>query len=124
MTAGFNREYQEFRCLVGMHLAQAGLKGRQLIERSLDQQHRLVRRFNLVVPAIDGMDGRQQGGTSGQPFVNKRAANTVGFFRTNNGGHNDASGRGRFEHKSLQYENEYANTLRRFWLRVAQSILK
>ena len=68
------RQDQKFRRLVGVQLAQTDFERRQLVERSFNHQHRLIGRFDLVMPAVDGMDCGQQGCAGGQPHTRGGAA--------------------------------------------------
>jgi len=100
MAACFNRKHKKLRRLVTVQLLEPGFESGKLIDGRFEQQKSLCRRFNLVMPAVNGMNGWKERGTGGQTLLYERAAQPGAFLGADNGGHNDASGRRTFEHKA------------------------
>lgn len=100
MAACFNRKHKKLRRLVTVQLLESGFEGGKLIDGRFEQQKCLCRRFNLAMPAVNGMNGWKECRTGGQAFLYERAAQPGAFLGANNRSHNNAGRRRGFEHKA------------------------
>lgn len=90
MAGGFDAEDEELRGLVAVQLKQARFEGGELIGAGLEQEEGLRGGLDLALPAVDGLDGWNQGGAGGQPLFDQRAAQACCLLRIGRGGEDDA----------------------------------
>ena len=96
-----------------MEFLEPRLESGQLMGSRLEQQESFCRRFDFIVPTVDGMDRRQECGAGGKMFFNQRAAQAGAFLWAHDCGHDDASGRRSFEHKAPPVMKTILQTLYR-----------
>jgi len=89
LTGGVDGEDEELGGLVAVELVEAGFEGGKLIGAGFEQEEGFRGRFDLALPAVDGLDGGHESGAGCESLLDQNAAQTGGFIGVGRGGEDE-----------------------------------